>query len=253
MSGQPTARKASKVLGAFSFGLGVAQLAGPERVNELIGVRNTPRTRAIQRAIGVQELTAAQGIFAFSPPTPVLWSRVAGDLLHLGLLAKAYDARRNDQARLRVTIGSVVMLGVIDALVASRYQAAWPKEPTQGEPLPSDRGDETVESSVPGRPAITIRASESEIRARLGEFELEKHGELSFSKAPGDRGTEVLVDTTDKSDQVKSELRRLKQLIEVGEIVRSEAAPEGATAKRLLKQRPGQHLSERELEKAGRS
>src|SRR5689334_12457809 len=115
MSGLPPERRASKFLGAFSLGLGVAQIAVPERVNELVGA---------------QELSAGQGIFSFSPPTPILWSRVAGDVLHLGLLAKALDNRRNDRTKLRNTIAAVAGIGLVDALVAARYQSRWPKEPT---------------------------------------------------------------------------------------------------------------------------
>src|SRR3954451_1079158 len=99
MTGLPPERRVSKFLGAFSLGLGVAQLAMPERVNDLIGVKDTPKARTIQRLIGAQELSAGQGIFSFSPPTPILWSRVAGDALHLGLLAKAFDNRRNDKTK----------------------------------------------------------------------------------------------------------------------------------------------------------
>src|SRR5204862_7236639 len=121
MTGLPPERRLAKFLGIFSFGLGVAQLADPERLNHLIGVKDTPKARAIQRAVGVQELTAAQGIFAFSPPTPVLWTRVAGDALHLGLLAKALDNRRNDRGRLRAAIGSVAGIAAIDALVSAGY------------------------------------------------------------------------------------------------------------------------------------
>src|SRR4051812_3403824 len=111
MSGLPPERRLAKFLGAFSFGLGVAQLAVPDRVNKLIGVKDTPKTRAIQRAAGVQELGAAQGIFAFSPPTRVLWSRVAGDLVHLGLLANALNnGRRNDKTKLLRTIGAVAAI-----------------------------------------------------------------------------------------------------------------------------------------------
>src|SRR5215212_2039901 len=141
MSGQPPERKLAKFLGAFSFGLGAAQLAAPDRVNELIGVKDSPKARTIQRAIGVQELTAAQGIFSFSPPTPVLWTRVAGDMLHVGLLVKALGNRRNDEG-LRAALGAVAGIGVIDALVSARYQSRWPKEPTQGEPLPTTRQEE---------------------------------------------------------------------------------------------------------------
>src|SRR4051795_2272730 len=127
MSGQPPERRLAKFLGFFSFGLGVAQLAVPERINDLIGVKDTAKTRALQRAVGVQELGAAQGIFAFSPPTPVLWSRVAGDAVHAGLLVKAMQTRRHDRGRLRSVLAGVGITALIDALVASRYQAAWPK------------------------------------------------------------------------------------------------------------------------------
>src|SRR3954468_3816382 len=156
MSGLPLERRVAKLLGAFSFGLGAAQLAAPERVNDLIGVKDTPKTRAIQRAVGVQELGAAQGIFAFSPPTPVLWSRVAGDLAHLGLLGRALGGRRNDRNRIFGAIAAVAGITAIDAFVSARYQARWPKEPTGVEPLPSTRDDgDELDAHVEGNPAIT--------------------------------------------------------------------------------------------------
>src|SRR3954454_9177262 len=173
MSAQPPERKLAKGLGIFSFGLGIAQLAVPDRVNELIGVKDTAKTRAIQRAIGVQELSAAQGIFAFSPPTPVLWTRVAGDMVQLGLLVNALTGKRNDRAKLFRTIGAVAGIGVVDAFVSARYQARWPKEPTQGKPLPRTRDDDNMlQAHFDGNPAITILASETEIRPRLQQSEL---------------------------------------------------------------------------------
>jgi hypothetical protein len=251
MSGLPPERRLSKFLGVFSFGLGVAQLAAPERVNELIGIKDTKKTRAIQRAVGVQELTAAQGIFAFSPPTPVLWTRVAGDVLHSGLLVKALGNRRNDKSRVRGALAAVAGIGVIDALVASRYQAAWPKEPTPGESLPATRDSEPMEEHYEGHPAVTIRATEAEIRPRLQEFEIEELGNVVFRKAPGERGTEVIVETSKNGDKVKANLRKVKQVVETGEVVRSDAAPEGGTPKRQIVQRPAQPLKEKELAKAG--
>ena len=253
MSGLPLARRTSKFLGLFSFGLGAAQLAAPERINDLIGVKDTPKTRAIMRGVGVQELSAAQGAFAFSPPTPVLWARVVGDVTHLALLGKAYTNRRNDQDRLRATLGAVAGIGLIDLLVAIRYQKAWPKEPTQGEPLP-DRSshEEEIDAHVDGHPAITIRATEQQIRPRLQEFEIEEHGPVTFRKAPGDRGTEVIVETTKKTDRIKADLRKVKQLIEVGEVVRSDAAPDGAKpAGRTFAQKPATPLKDKQLEKVG--
>src|SRR3954454_10327204 len=252
MTGQPPERRLAKFLGIFSFGLGVAQLAIPDRINRLIGLKDTPKTRAIQRAVGVQELTAAQGIFSFSPPTPVLWTRVAGDLVHLGLLVKALDNGRNDNGRLKNAIGAVAGIAMVDLLVSVRYQSAWPKEPTKGQTLPTTRQEEEpMDAHFEGTPAITILATETEIRPKLQELEISSYGDISFRTAPGNRGTEVVVTTSKHTDKVKADLRKVKQLIEVGEVVVSDATPEGADVKRQLKQRPAQPLKEKELAKTG--
>jgi hypothetical protein len=253
MTGLPPERRLAKLLGAFSFGLGVTQLVVPDRVNKLIGVKDTPKTRTIQRAVGIQELTAAQGIAAFSPPTPVLWSRVVGDIVHLGLLANAVNnGRRNDKTKLFRTIGAVAGIGLLDTFVSARYQSRWPKEPTAGEPLPAKRdGDDELDAHFEGNPAITILASEAEIRPRLQEREIASFGDITLRQAPGGRGTEVIVQTKKNTEKVKAELRKVKQLIEVGEIVRSDSTPEGPDAKRQLRQRAAQPLDEKELAKTG--
>jgi hypothetical protein len=92
---------------------------------------------------------------------------------------------------------------------------------------------------------------------------------VSFTEAPGDRGTEIHVDLQDSAPggklgetvrnllgawplaKVKDDLRRFKQHVETGEIPRSDGSPEGERAERKLKQRPAQPLREGELEKAG--
>jgi uncharacterized membrane protein len=92
---------------------------------------------------------------------------------------------------------------------------------------------------------------------------------VRFADAPGDRGTEIHVDVdesarggrlgeavkklsgSDPLAQVKDDLKRFKQVVETGEIARSEAVPEGELAKRKLKQRPAQPLDDSEREKAG--
>ena len=93
--------------------------------------------------------------------------------------------------------------------------------------------------------------------------------EVSFRTAPGDRGTEIHVALQDEApggkvgevvDKVRGivprakamdELRRFKQLVETGVIVRSDGAPEGELAERKLDQRPAQPLKDSELAKAG--
>lgn len=83
-------------------------------------------------------------------------------------------------------------------------------------------------------------------------------GTVRFVDAPGDRGTEIHVELRYSAPggtagvllarllgeepriQLADDLRRLKQLVETGEIARSEGAPEGQLSRRLLRQRPAQ-------------
>ena len=92
---------------------------------------------------------------------------------------------------------------------------------------------------------------------------------VTFQDAPGDRGTEIVVDLEESARggkvgelvtklvgkeplaKVKDDLRRFKAHVETGEIPRSDGAPEGELAERKLKQRPAQPLDESEAEKAG--
>jgi uncharacterized membrane protein len=92
---------------------------------------------------------------------------------------------------------------------------------------------------------------------------------VTFQDAPGDRGTEIVVDLGESVRggkvgelvtklvgkeplaKVKDDLRRFKAHVETGEIPRSDGTPEGELAERKLKQRPAQPLDESEIEKAG--
>jgi uncharacterized membrane protein len=91
--------------------------------------------------------------------------------------------------------------------------------------------------------------------------DIENAGEVQFRPAPGGRGTEVRVHLTyaqpggrlgktvakllgeAPDQQVRDDLSRLKQILETGEVVRSEGTPEGPLARRLLAQRPAVPLS----------
>ncbi|GLX11262.1 SRPBCC family protein [Microbispora sp. NBRC 16548] len=81
-------------------------------------------------------------------------------------------------------------------------------------------------------------------------------GTVRFCEAPGGRGTEVRVHLRydppggraglavarllgeHPEQQVRDDLRRFKQVMETGEVVRSEGSPEGARAVRQLRRRP---------------
>ena len=84
------------------------------------------------------------------------------------------------------------------------------------------------------------------------------HGVVSFSPVPRRSGTEIRVELTydppggalgavvaklfgeEPQQQVKDDLRRFKQVVETGEVVRSEGSPEGTRALRQVRQRPAQ-------------
>lgn len=91
--------------------------------------------------------------------------------------------------------------------------------------------------------------------------DVENSGRVEFSTAPGDRGTEVRVTLTyampggrlgktvatllgeAPDQQVRDDLARFKQILETGEVVRSEGSPEGTFARRFLRQRPAVPIS----------
>jgi uncharacterized membrane protein len=124
--------------------------------------------------------------------------------------------------------------------------------------------------------AITVLRERDEL-ARLWtnpEYESAASREVGaavvFKEAPGDRGTEIHVDlgraregggglrarltAAERRAKVKDALRRFKQLVETGEIPRSDGSPEGERAERKVRQRPARPLAESELaelEKAG--
>ena len=125
--------------------------------------------------------------------------------------------------------------------------------------------------------AITVHRSREEVQRLWESSEYRPDyirgtdAPVTFTDAPGDRGTEIHVDLGGSTSggklgevvkkvtgaaplaKVKDDLRRFKQQVETGEISRSDGSPEGETAERKLKQRPAQPLEESELEKAGAS
>jgi uncharacterized membrane protein len=125
--------------------------------------------------------------------------------------------------------------------------------------------------SSSNKAAITVLAPREEIERRwqLVQHEYDSETTVTFSDAPGDRGTEIHVELNEEAQpgklaeaaqkltgkdpiaNIKDDLRRFKAKVETGEVPRSEGSPEGEAAERKLKQRPAQPLADNELEKAG--
>ncbi len=112
--------------------------------------------------------------------------------------------------------------------------------------------------------AVTINRSEQEITSQLSEADpLLSAGNIriSYRPAPGHRGTEVravlessvpggalgekvaAVVGADPQRQLDDALRRFKQLVETGEVIRSEGSPGGTDAKQQRSQRPAKPVA----------
>ncbi len=104
--------------------------------------------------------------------------------------------------------------------------------------------------------AITIRRSQEDIVNAWGSGDSAPFGdaEVAYTPAPGDRGTEVRITInqaapggklggviaaavgSDPKRKLEDSLRRFKQLLETGQVVRSDGTPEGTDAKQLRNQ-----------------
>ncbi len=109
--------------------------------------------------------------------------------------------------------------------------------------------DAQITADVPGE-QISWRSLEG--------AKVDSSGTVRFVPAPGDQGTEVHIEMRyeipggslgaliakllgeEPAMQIKDDLRRFKQIVETGEIARSDGSPEGQLDKRQLKPRPAQ-------------
>jgi uncharacterized membrane protein len=283
-------------LGWFSLGLGVAQIAAPRGVARLIGLRADGTHAAVMRAVGVREVAAGVGILARRRPAGWLWSRVAGDVMDLALLAAADTRRRPRVAAAMAAVAGVTVPDLLESLRLSRNVS--PAEETEDglhvraavtirrprqevysfwqdfENFPSFMDHvEAVETTGEGRSHWTVKApggrtvewDAETVESRPNELiswrslpgaKVENSGTVRFADATLDRGTEVHVDLRydpptgglgavvakffgeEPQQQVKDDLRRLKQFLETGDIPVSEGNPDGHTARRLKKQEP---------------
>jgi hypothetical protein len=111
-------RKMARALGLTGIGLGLAEMAMPDRLSRRLGLRDA---RTVLRAMGAREILSGVGILAPRNPTVGLWSRVAGDAMDLGLLGVA-AARSRNRKMVAGAIGMVAAISALDLLYARRLQ-----------------------------------------------------------------------------------------------------------------------------------
>jgi uncharacterized membrane protein len=280
----------ASALAWFSVGLGVTQLLAPRALAKLVGVRDRARTRTVMRALGARELMVGLGLLRARRTAPWLWSRVAGDVVDLGLLARLataapHPSRRNAGRVFNalLAVGGVTVLDVIASRRASRTErGALPaggggvvtihSALTVGRP-PSEvyawwRNLHNLAAAMTNVESITVLDElrslwKVRVAGKLVEWQAEitgsrpdhliawrtlqdadvvHTGNVRFVAAPGGRGTEIHVDVEVTpwggrvgkavaklgrlipQQQVTNDLRRVKQVLEVGEIIQSDAS-----------------------------
>jgi len=202
----------------MGIGLGIVELAAPGALLRAIGIRDGRKARNVVRAMGVREIVTGLGILGSRWPRNWIGARVDGDLLDMGLLAWAMTRRRNDERRIGWALAAVGAITTLDAWALAK---AWRQEPT------SDAGAHRKE--IEHTCAVTIAGSREDILRCWQSMRDEKptgHGEPRLEEAPGGRGIEVRVWTRGalQARAAEAKLRRLKQLVEVGEVIQSDAS-----------------------------
>src|SRR3954469_22817411 len=99
-------------LGWFSIGLGLAELVAPRKVGEVAGMRGHDYSL---RAAGMRELLSGVGILSQPRAAGWLWSRVAGDVMDLGMLTAAVKNAPDEQQRRRA-LGAITAVAGVTAL-----------------------------------------------------------------------------------------------------------------------------------------
>lgn len=245
-------------MGAFSLGVGLAEVAAPRAIARLIGADARGATPVILRALGAREI--AHGIGIFARPRSV-WTRLVGDLIDVAFVGLQFRGRRRDRTRLWATVGALLGVGALDALATVRTMKNQLGEPITAALTINRNPDEVYAawhdfSRLPAfmhylESVTVIDEDRSHWVAKtpvgLIEWDAEITGDLpgrsiawrsvtptvplrgrvTFSAAPAGRGTEVCLEMQTApmakmftQAEVHGDLRRFKQVLETGEVMR---------------------------------
>ena len=114
-------RSPARVLGWFSIGLGLAELAMPGVLARAAGLPSRP---VLMRVYGLREIGVGIGLLTSREPAPWLWGRVAGDALDIATVGSGPLTGGTQPLR---SLVSVALLSGIAAIDAECAKAATPK------------------------------------------------------------------------------------------------------------------------------
>ena len=105
-------------LGWFSIALGIAQVAAPQMMTQLIGLVESRNSQTVMSALGLREIV--NGVAILAQPDNPLWvqTRVAGDMMDLAMLATAMASSKNDSAKVGAALAAIVGVTALDVLAS---------------------------------------------------------------------------------------------------------------------------------------
>jgi uncharacterized membrane protein len=115
------AQSLATAFGAVSAGIGVWYALAPRHFLHTIGAPATPQRIAVTRLVAGQEMAVGTSLFADGRAGRWLSTRVAGDIMHAGMLALAYRAPDTNKARMRSAF--VALAAITAADIAARAAA----------------------------------------------------------------------------------------------------------------------------------
>jgi uncharacterized membrane protein len=138
-------------LGWFSIGLGVAEVIAPQKIAELIGVKDKDGTRTLLRTYGFREIAAGIGILSQTRPAGWLWGRVAGDLLDLASLASALGSEDSNRTRVAAATAAVLGVTALDVFCGQQLSRDSSDE-TKAKPAAKNSGGQVTKTIIINRP-----------------------------------------------------------------------------------------------------
>lgn len=238
----PGAQGSLATIGLVSLGIGVASLVVPGPMARVLGMRDVVATRWIVRVLGLSELVSGAG-----------------------LLMRALKRRPGDGHTHEVYATASVTINTPPERVYEFWRdlSNLPRFMTHlesvelGDPHPHFRARLPAGIELEWDAEITADRPNERIQwSSLPGSDIENHGMVRFLPAPGDRGTEVHVLFSYEppagavgrafvklfgnlpAQHIRADLKRLKQLLETGDIAQSKAsAPRGPHAARPPKPR----------------
>ena len=237
-TGKTNADGMAHFLGWFSLGLGLAQVVAPEAMSRLIGIADAEDNAPLMRTMGMREMAKGIGILSTPRPEKWVWGRVAGDALDLAALGKVMANPRNDRSKAMGATLAVLGVTALDYYCARQLAR-----------ISDDAVRVAHEPGIFTKRSITIRKPLEEVRAAWNDVaggfewlvEQDAEADVRFDAAPGDRGTEVrvslryhprlgvlgsklqMIGRNEPGQQIQDDLRRFKQILEVGEETISDA------------------------------